>query len=320
MKWLSDQVVGQLRAAIELPDLGGTRYRPLQFLGRGGMGVVWLAEDSLLKRKVALKIVDIEDGHGALAARLQKEAEILACLEHPGIVPVHDAGTLADGSVFYCMKYVQGITLDHHVCAMRSISERLRLIQRLAEPVAFAHSKGILHRDLKPGNIMVGLFGEVLVMDWGLAKRTGNRETSANPVLSLSTDATPSSGVAGTPGYMSPEQSRGEPADERSDIFSLGAVMSFVLTRGAPGGFASLPRPLKAICAKAMAADASARYQSVRELSSDISSFIDKSPVTAYEETTFDRIARFASRHGTAIVLVLAYLLMRVLFIIFARR
>jgi serine/threonine protein kinase len=328
MKWLSDQVVDQLRAAMEIPDLSGTRYRPLRLLGRGGMGAVWLAEDTALNRQVALKIIDVADEQGMLAARLLREAEILASLEHPGIVPVHDAGTLADGSVFYCMKYVHGQTLDHCVKNLKSTSERLRLVQRLAEPLAFAHSKGVLHRDLKPGNIMIGPFEEILVMDWGLAKRGAVRDARSDPI-STAVEARPpsatdrSTGVAGTPGYMSPEQARGEPADERSDVFSLGAVMLFVLTNGASVGadeFASVPRPLRAVCAKAMAADPSARYQSVHQLTSDISKFLDQQPVSAYEENIFDRANRLIARHGTAIMLVLAYLLMRILFIIFARR
>jgi eukaryotic-like serine/threonine-protein kinase len=328
MKWLSDHAVDRLRSAIEVPDLSGTRYRPLQLLGRGGMGVVWLAEDTALNRKVALKILDIADEKGALAVRLLREAEILASLEHPGIVPVHDAGTLPDGSVFYCMKYVQGQTLDQYVNQLKTIPERLRLVQRLAEPLAFAHSKGVLHRDLKPANIMIGPFGEALVMDWGLAKRTVVDEPIGTGGLSSAMACPPlangtSTGVVGTPGFMAPQQARGEPADERSDVFSLGAVMLFILTNGAPNdvqGFAGLPRPLKAICGKAMVSDPAARYQSVDDLASDLSRFLEQSPVSAYQENIFDRVGRLAKRHGTAIVLVLAYLLMRVLFIIFARR
>ena len=168
MKWLPDRVIDQMRAAIEQPDLSGTRYRLVRLLAHGGMGAVWLADDTCLRRRVALKIVDSSDERGDLVARLLREAEILASLEHPGIVPVHDAGTLTDGRVFYAMKYVQGQTLERFVQSMPSTAERLRLIQRIAEPLAFAHSKGILHRDLKPSNIMIGPFGEVLLMDWGL--------------------------------------------------------------------------------------------------------------------------------------------------------
>ncbi len=171
MTWLPDSVVNRLRSNLALPDLSGTRYSPVRLLARGGMAAVWLAEDKVLHRQVALKILDSVEHEENLAARLLQEAEILASLEHPGIVPVHDAGTLADGRVFCCMKYVQGETLERHVRRIDSIPEGLRLIVRVAEPLAFAHSRGVLHRDLKPGNIMIGPFGEVLVMDWGLAKR-----------------------------------------------------------------------------------------------------------------------------------------------------
>ncbi len=170
MKWLSDRVVDRLQTNLQLADFSGTRYRALRYLARGGMGTVWLAEDTILNRHVALKILDPADDSGELASRLLREARVLARLEHPGIVPVHDAGTLADGRAFYCMKYVEGQTLDRYVRSGSSLPERLTLLQRMVEPLAFAHSKGILHRDLKPENIMIGSFGEVLVMDWGVAK------------------------------------------------------------------------------------------------------------------------------------------------------
>jgi len=320
MMWLSDQVVDRLRATIELPDLSGTRYRALRLIARGGMGAVWLAEDTTLNRKVALKILDPAYTQGTLAARLLQEAEILANLEHPGIVPVHDAGTLADGSVFYCMKFVQGHTLEQHIPNLRSLSERLRLIQRLAEPVAYAHSKGVLHRDLKPENIMIGPFGEVLVMDWGLAKRIGAPDAKQDEELNASVArSVPATGVVGTPGYMSPEQAQGASADERSDIFSLGAVMVFVLANS-ERPFGSLHRPLQAICTKAMAADPADRYQSVADLTADVDHFVEQLPITAYKENSYERLQRFAIRHGAAIVLICAYLLMRILFIIFNRR
>ena len=321
MKWLSDQAVDQLLAVIELPDLGETRYRPLRLLAHGGMGVVWLAEDTTLHRKVALKIIHIGDSNGELASRLLREAEILASMEHPGIVPVHDAGTLPSGLVFYCMKYVHGLTLQRHVSSLTSIAERLRLMQRIAEPVAFAHSKGVLHRDLKPSNIMIGLFGEVLVMDWGLAKLAAceSRMTLLPSESSLGSDST---GVVGTLGYMSPEQARGDLLDERTDIFSLGAVMVFVLTDSEPGEtgrFESLPRQLKAICRKAMAPDVETRYRSVGDFTSDISRYLEQMPVSAYRENFLDRAARLINRHGAAIGLVLVYVIMRILFIIFAK-
>ena len=169
MKFLPDQIVARLQTEMQTPDLSGTRYRALELLGHGGMGTVWLAQDSILQRPVALKILTAENSSADLAARLMQEAVVLARLEHPGIVPVHDAGTLPDGRTFYCMKHVEGQTLDRYAGKL-PLRERLRLFQRIAEPLAFAHSRGIIHRDLKPANIMVGAFGEVLIMDWGLAK------------------------------------------------------------------------------------------------------------------------------------------------------
>src|SRR4029077_8910875 len=130
-------------------------------VGSGGMGTVYLAEDSALGRRVALKILDLPELRGELSARLLREAHILARLEHPGIVPVHDAGTLADGRVFYAMKFVKGERLDVLAARMEMLSDRLRVFQRICEAAAFAHAHGILHRDLKPENIMVGPFGEV---------------------------------------------------------------------------------------------------------------------------------------------------------------
>jgi len=255
--------------------------------------------------------------------RLLQEAEILASLAHPGIVPVHDAGTLADGRVFCCMKWVQGETLEQHVRGLGSVTEGLRLMLRVAEPLAFAHSKGVLHRDLKPRNIMIGAFGEVLIVDWGLAKRIHQpRDTvGSDPVISQcgQVDAA-ATGIVGTPGFMSPEQARGETATARSDIFSLGAVMAFTLANGSTKSKNSLPRPLRAICDKAIAADPAVRYDSVEALASDISKYMEQRPVSAYHENFLERGARLMNRHTTAIVLVLAYLLMRGLFILFAKR
>src|SRR5205814_3380522 len=170
MKFLSDSALERLREGAEAPDLAGTRYRLLERIARGGMGVVYAAEDGNLQRRVALKVLDVPGTDGDLANRLVREARVLAALEHPGIVPVHDVGTLADGRVFYTMKFVEGQRLDKYIDSVTSIPDRLRLFLRICDAVAFAHARGVLRRDLKPANIMVGPFGEVLVMDWGLAK------------------------------------------------------------------------------------------------------------------------------------------------------
>ncbi|HZU29979.1 MAG TPA: protein kinase [Candidatus Angelobacter sp.] len=133
MKFLPDQVVARLQNQIQTPDLSGTRYRALQYLGSGGMGTVWLAEDEVLHRTVALKILTTESSSTDLAARLMQEATVLARLEHPGIAPIHDVGRLPDGRTFYCMKYVEGRTLDQHIMGM-GLRQRLQLLQRIAEP------------------------------------------------------------------------------------------------------------------------------------------------------------------------------------------
>jgi serine/threonine protein kinase len=315
---------------MQVPDLDGTRYRIVRHLARGGMGSVWLAEDTVLKRRVALKVLDLVAPGDDLALRLFQEARILAGLEHPGIVPVHDAGTLADGRAFYCMKYIEGETLAQHI-AMKSLPDKLRLLERIAEPLDFAHARGFIHRDLKPENIMIGAFGEVLVMDWGLAK-VG--VTSQKPETEIATVVPPAhnsrvtgeGSVLGTPGYMSPEQVRGSGAevDHRSDIFSLGVILSFVLTGSTSeelsAATGSVPRPLRAIGEKAMAANPNARYQSAGEMSADIARYLRGAPVLAYPEGLIERAGRIYARHRTAIVLVAAYLLMRVLFILLSRR
>src|SRR5579862_7906516 len=178
MKWLSDQALDRLRVAVEMPDLSGTSYVLLGKLGAGGMGGVFRVEDTALGRQVALKVIGIADSSGEFGARLLREAKIIAQLEHPGIVPVHDVGMLPDGRVFYTMKLVQGRRLDHYRDELTTLPERLRIFQKICDAVAFAHAHRVLHRDLKPQNIMVGRFGEVLVMDWGLAKLL-NAEASA---------------------------------------------------------------------------------------------------------------------------------------------
>lgn len=333
MRWLSDQVLSRLQAGAQSPDLSGTRYRSVRFLARGGMGTIWLAEDTILRRMVALKILELDTATGELAARLLREALVLAHLEHPGIVPVHDAGTLPDGTTFYCMKYVQGQTLDQHLPA--TLPERLRLLQRLAEPLAFAHSRGIIHRDLKPSNIMVGAFGEVLIMDWGLAKvlqdslrkpdpsqASGDESLSKPPELRDEL-ATSHGKILGTPGYMSPEQAQGhaDSIDLRTDIYSLGAILKFMLADSPRkhDGQAFNLRPLYAICEKAMAAEPGQRYSSVEELSTDVRKYLQGEPVTAYHEGIVEQALRLYGRHRTAVVLVLVYLIMRVLFILFSR-
>ena len=345
MKFLSDKILERLRDAAEAPDLAGTRYRLLERIARGGMGVVFAAEDEKLQRRVALKVLDPPGTSNDLANRLLREARVLAQLEHPGIVPVHDVGTLADGRVFYTMKFVKGQRLDQHIVAVDSIPDRLRLFLRICDAVAFAHARGVLHRDLKPANIMVGPFGEVLVMDWGLAKILRgnvlkelqsidpNAAVVEKPELSFGTDnSTESSAITGhgtvmgTPGYMSPEQARGdiELLDIRSDIYSLGALLRFVLTEKSSNtqnaNLLHLNKSLQAICSKAAAETPASRYSTVSEFAQDISCYLDGLPILARRETILERAARFYSKYRFFILLLLAYLVMRAFLLLFLGR
>ena len=281
MRWLSDEAVAHLRDVALAPDLAGTRYAMIGELGRGGMGIVYEVLDRELARSVAMKVVD-DDWRG--------EAQVIAGLEHPGIVPVHDAGVLADGRRFYTMKLVRGSRLDQWSAQGHALTERLRLFARVCEPVAFAHARGVVHRDLKPENVMVGDFGAVLVMDWGVAAAASEHDHV----------------IVGTHGYMAPEQSRGEAVDARADVYALGATLSFLLAGE------RTPRALAAIVSRAMAETPDARYASARELAEDVLRFLDDEPVSAYRESVFERAARWTSRHRALIVLVLAYLAMRV--------
>jgi serine/threonine-protein kinase len=332
MRFLSDKALERLRGS-SVPDLSGTRYELRELIARGGMGVVYAAEDEKLNRRVALKVLDSTGAAPELTQRLIREARILAQLEHPGIVPVHDVGTLPDGRVFYTMKFVEGARLDRFVAQLSSLPERLRLFLRICDAVAFAHARGVLHRDLKPANVMVGSFGEVLVMDWGLAKIVQEdfspKETAlASPKKNQSQEETQSTVVTGhgtvmgTPGYMSPEQARGETEkiDVRSDVFSLGALLKFVAGSTSVESNFALPRPLKAICTKAMADLPKDRYTAVSELAADVSRFLDGLPVSAYSEAALERLARFYKRHQVAILLITAYLVMRFLVLYFFHR
>ena len=343
MKFLSDKTVDRLQQNATLPDLFGTRYRLLERVARGGMGVVYAAHDEMLDRRVALKVLDVPAADGDFARRLNREARVLARLEHPGIVPVHDVGTLSDGRVFYTMKFVEGQRLDKHIETVTSLPERLRLFTRICDAVAFAQARGVLHRDLKPANVMVGPFGEVLVMDWGLAKilREPPAEASEDDPeativhspksVDVPADTTPATQITGqgtvlgTPGYMSPEQARGDIAhvNERSDIFSLGALLRFLC---APVALANANSPrrrekaLEAICAKATEHDPAQRYASVSDLSSDVSRYLDGLPVSAQKESLLDKAVRLYRRYTVPILLIAAYLIVRTLILIFFHR
>ncbi len=316
MTALPDAALARLARALRAPDLTGTRYVLGREVGRGGMGSVWEAEDPELGRSVALKVLDLPDVSGDLSARLRREARVLARLEHPGVVPVHDVGTLPDGRPWYAMKLVRGERLDEAAARLPTLPERLRLFLRVCEPVAFAHARGVVHRDLKPSNVMVGPFGEVLVLDWGIARVVSegepDRPPAAPPAESREPRAAAAPGTAagtvlGTPGYMAPEQARGDGGvDARADVYALG-----VLLRGLAGPEAPRARRLAAIVARATAERPAERYDGVPALAADVARFLDGEPVTAYRERPWERAARFAARHRVALLLLLAYLAAR---------
>jgi serine/threonine protein kinase len=273
---LSDSVLDHLRVVVALPDLTGTRYELEGEIGRGGMGVVYRARDRQLDRHVALKVLD-----SALAG----EAPLIARLEHPAIVPIYEAGTLPDGRAFYAMKLVAGTRLDRYVAESLSLAERLRVVRRVGEALALAHSRGAIHRDLKPQNVMVGEFGEVYVMDWGVEA------------------------VAGTPAFRAPEPS----LDERSDIYALGALLEFVLP-------APPPPALGAIARKAMNADRGARYPDVTALLADIERFREGLAVEAWREPPLHKVRRFWSRNALLLWLLTAYAAVKFLLFFWGRR
>ena len=295
---IADATLDHLRAVVDEPDVSGTRYELVEIIGRGGMGTVWRAHDRLLERDVALKVLAEPDLEFAreIGLRLVQEAKVLARLEHPGIVPVHDVGVLADGRAFTCMKLVRGRRLDELLSGNLTESERLAIFSRIAESVAFAHSCGVLHLDLKPGNVMVGEFGEVLVLDWGLAKI--ERATLPSKLIR-----------AGTEGFMSPEQQRGESdADARSDVFALGRLLAELQVGG---------REIAAIVAKATSMLPSDRYTKVLELQADVRRFQAGEEVHALPDNVWTKLARFYRRYRAAIWLVAAYAIMRIGFELF---
>ncbi len=325
------------------------RYSPLQFHAKGGVGEVWLAEDAEIGRQVALKrLLRNDEGSND---RFLAEAQIAGQLEHPSIVPVHDLGIDKSGLPYYVMKFVHGQTLRdaieefHHDFKGNESDRKLRQ-QRLlnqfidiCEAVAFAHTRGVVHRDLKPSNVMLGLFGETIVLDWGLAKVLHQPEmpglATARTSSGRSTETAYGS-VIGTPSYMAPEIAAGKAAEAgpATDIYLLGATLYEILTGNAPRRGSSrdeilelartvqpvsprdidrqIARPLDAICLKAMSKRESDRYASALELADEVRRYLADEPVAAYPEPWNHRLWRWIKRHrrglmrGAAVATMLA--------------
>ena len=252
-------------APIQKSEMGTLPGHEVQgFIARGGMGAVYLARQQALEREVAVKVMTSEADSPEMAERFRREALVLGRLAHPNIVPVYDIGTDDEGQLFYTMKLVKGRTLQHILNDLRvedaaalkehTLVSLLTVFRKVCDALAFAHSQGIIHRDLKPENVMVGEFGEVLVMDWGLAKMTNDgmanddvepsrsgssfdiRDSSFRAAENPASFKTLDGAVMGTPQYMSPEQALGlvDELDARSDIFSLGGILYAVLTLRPP--------------------------------------------------------------------------------------
>lgn len=355
----------------------GVRYQIVRHHAKGGLGEVLVARDQELNRDVALKRIQEHNSDDPFCqSRFVQEAEITGGLEHPGIVPVYGLGYYGDGRPYYAMRFIRGDSLKeaiarYHGKAVQEIDatptkdlggeevaatvavsvfpEQRKIDLRnllgrfvdVCDAIEYAHSRGVLHRDLKPGNIMLGKYGETLVVDWGLAKlfhqKDGGGEDSTEPQMQpqLSADSgqTQHGSAVGTPQYMSPEQAAGKLDDlgPATDVYSLGATLYCLLTGQAAfkGGniqtilqqvrhgefppprtvHRGTPPALEAICLKAMATQPEDRYASPRQLAEEIERWLADEPVTAYREPFTTRAARWARRHkalvvGTAVLMV----------------
>jgi serine/threonine protein kinase len=302
----------------------GNRYLIGEILGEGAMAVVYRATDLQLRRPVAVKRLRAEYAVQTHARqRFFAEADILASLDHPGTTSVFEAGLLPDGDCFYAMKQVQGRTLGELMAErdpkdLLDRSDRAHFIDifiRACQTVAAAHNQGVIHRDLKPDNIMVDALGVVYVMDWGLAKQLVEDDGSASD-----SERTRVGAVMGTPAYMSPEQASGHAArsDRQTDVFSLGVMLYEILTGLNPfrgetpiesmkGVMYHEPEPprkvnprvdrtLSAITMKALDKDPFRRYRSAVELAEDLRRYREFFPVTAIEPTWFEKLANWSRR------------------------
>jgi serine/threonine protein kinase len=333
----------------------GLRYRILRPHARGGLGEVFVAMDQELHREVALKEIQEERAHDMVSRnRFLLEAEITGGLEHPGIVPVYGLGQYSDGRPFYAMRFIKGDNLKEAIRRFheaekpgrdpgeRSLALRdlLRRFVDVCNAVAYAHSRGVLHRDLKPGNIMLGKYGETLIVDWGLAKSVGRsertrttEESTLQPSSGSDWAATVMGTVIGTPAYMSPEQAAGrlDLLGPASDIYSLGATLYALLTGAAPfdesdkgellqqvqrGAWRpprqvkpNTPPALDAICRKAMALRPEDRYATALALAADVEHWLADEPVTAYRESISARGRRWMRRHRVLVTGLSAALL-----------
>jgi serine/threonine-protein kinase len=341
---LSTEVeVADPEAELDSDDSFTTRYDPRAKLGEGGMGEVRLCADRRIGREVALKVIQrARASRPEVRRRFLREARVQGQLEHPAIVPVYDLGRDPQGGVYFTMKRVRGRTLEEVIDAIRAGDyetmahhPRHKLLNAFANvclAVHFAHSRGVLHRDLKPGNVMLGDFGEVYVLDWGLAKvglgperaplSERSRPVSGDSTLDPAHVQTQDGAVMGTPGYMAPEQIRAtvDDLDARTDVYALGAILFELLTLvplhgmgGAKQLMAStlvgadarpsvrapdreVPPELEAICVRATAVEPSARFATAREMHDAIDAFVAGDRDVEHRRKLADEHARAAAQ------------------------
>jgi serine/threonine protein kinase/Tfp pilus assembly protein PilF len=323
------------------PAMRSARYVIRQFHARGGIGEIWLAEDVEIGREVALK--RLRQKREEAQDRFLAEAQITGQLEHPGIVPVHDLGLDEEGRPFYVMTFIHGQTLQDAIAEYHAgkaadkepaevrLCRLLEIFVKVCQALAYAHSRGVFHRDLKPDNVMLGAYGETLVLDWGMAKvRHQPEDSGSHSSVHLSHSSgsteTQAGAVMGSPAYMAPEAAEGRAAeaDERTDVYLLGATLYAILTGRPPRQGSSraeivelaragppppprklkadVPRALEAICLKAMAHRKQDRYASAVELARDMQRYLAGAPVSAYPEPVLARVGRWCKRHRRILV------------------
>lgn len=319
----------QASAAPASPQ-AAPKYDVVTEIGRGGMGLILRVFDRSVKREVAMKVM-LAGAESNSTLRFIEEGRITGNLEHPNIVPIHDVGVDASGRNYFTMKLVKGRSLAEILedCAsnidpkrVTKQTELLRIFLNVCHAMSFAHSKSIIHRDLKPANVMVGDFGEVLVMDWGLAKDL-NAVRPNDPTDIFGAGWTMEGMALGTPAYMPPEQAKGDLShiDHRSDIYSLGAMLYEILTLKPPVEGADvvsvmgnvvegqikapelrapnrkIPKELSAVAMKALALNPPDRYQNVEQLISDIQLFLEGRAVSAKEDSIMETAVKLFNRH-----------------------
>ena len=302
-----------------------SHYDVLDEFGRGGLGRVLRARDRRTGRIVAVK--EALRATPGLLARFAREAIVTANLQHPAIIPVYEVGRWVTGEPFYAMKLVAGRSLAEAAKRATTLRERIALLSHLiavADALAYAHGERVIHRDLKPANVLIGDYGETVVIDWGLAKRLGDADDLVEEAAAAD-GKTLAGSVMGTPGYMPPEQARGEIVDERADVYSIGAMLYEVLSGKRPFADttsidevlrlaaeapppplreidAEIPAELIAIVERAMAFDKAKRYRDAKALSEDLRRFQTGQLVGAHEYTTWQLVRRWVRRHAAVVV------------------